>query len=177
VFTTITNNPFYDVIRWSITYQPTFFSDSNETVARRMPTTRSPSENASVTAWWTGATGSTRGRTLTTRITLSSLRSSPRFTNLRGRQCSHQHQPGVNFINNILRAVFCSKVFGTAFMCLEFLFVIFRQNKISPKAAHKMLVKLITVRRRYQSVITHTNWMINTYVQFVFPYFDAAFEK
>jgi hypothetical protein len=33
------------------------------------------------------------------------------------------------------------KVFCTAFMCLQFGFVIFRQKDFGPKAAHKMLVK------------------------------------
>ncbi len=50
-------------------------------------------------------------------------------------------KPGVNFIN-IIWAAFCN-----FFLCsfyVEFEFVIFRQEDLSIKAAHKMLVKLIT---------------------------------
>jgi hypothetical protein len=50
-------------------------------------------------------------------------------------------QPGVNF-TNILQAAFLSKVFCTAFICLQFGFVIFWQKDFGAKAAHKMLVKL-----------------------------------
>jgi hypothetical protein len=38
--------------------------------------------------------------------------------------------------------LFHIKVFCTAFMCIQFGFVIFRQKDIGAKAAHKMLVKL-----------------------------------
>jgi len=71
--------------------------------------------------------------------------------------------PGDNF-SNILQAAFLYKSvltisptfyeqlfhmkgFFKAFMCLQLEFVIFWQKKIDRKAAHKMLVKLITVDR------------------------------
>jgi hypothetical protein len=38
--------------------------------------------------------------------------------------------------------LFHMKVFCTAFMCLQFGFVIFWQKDFGPKAGHKMLVKL-----------------------------------
>jgi hypothetical protein len=38
--------------------------------------------------------------------------------------------------------LFHTKVFSTAFMCLQFVFVIFRGKDFGTKAAHKMLVKL-----------------------------------
>jgi hypothetical protein len=50
----------------------------------------------------------------------------------------------VNF-TNILLAAFHTKVLCTAFMCLQFGFVIFWQKDFDAKAAHKMLVKLTPV--------------------------------
>jgi hypothetical protein len=47
----------------------------------------------------------------------------------------------VNF-TNILRAAFHTKVLFTAFMCLQFGFVICWWKDFGAKAAHKMLVKL-----------------------------------
>ncbi len=38
--------------------------------------------------------------------------------------------------------LFCAKVFCTAFMCLQFGFVMFLRKDFGAKAAHKMLVKL-----------------------------------
>jgi hypothetical protein len=38
--------------------------------------------------------------------------------------------------------LFCSKVFCTAFMCLQLGFVIFWRKDLGAKAAHEMLVKL-----------------------------------
>jgi len=55
---------------------------------------------------------------------------------------------GVNF-TNILQAAFCMKVFCVVFICLQFVFIIFWQKEISPKAAHRMLVKLATVQLQF----------------------------
>jgi len=43
------------------------------------------------------------------------------------------------------KQLFCAKVFGAAFLLLQFGFVIFWQKKIGAKAAHKMLVKITSV--------------------------------
>ena len=48
---------------------------------------------------------------------------------------------GDNF-TDILRAAFCTKVFSAAFLCSQFVFLIFSQKKIGKKADPKMLVKL-----------------------------------
>jgi hypothetical protein len=45
--------------------------------------------------------------------------------------------------------LFCTKVFFTAFMCLQFGFVIFWQKDFGTKAAHKMLVKLTPGSRNW----------------------------
>ncbi len=42
----------------------------------------------------------------------------------------------------VYEQLFCTKVIGTAFMCLQFGFVIFWQKDFGVKAAHKMLLKL-----------------------------------
>jgi len=49
--------------------------------------------------------------------------------------------PGMNF-TNILKAIFCTKVFCSAFLYLQFGFVIFWQRNIGAKAACEVLVKL-----------------------------------
>jgi hypothetical protein len=57
---------------------------------------------------------------------------------------------GVNLIN-ILCKTFCMKVFCTAFLKLQFGFVIYNNNNIGANAAHKMCCK-IDYRRGERSV-------------------------
>jgi len=52
-------------------------------------------------------------------------------------------RPGVNFIN-ILFEPFCTKGLCTAFLYLQFGFVIFWPKNIGAKATPKMLIKLTT---------------------------------
>ena len=62
------------------------------------------------------------------------------------RSPTEQSRTGVKF-TNILRPAFLYASVFSAFMCLQFGFVIFWQKEICAKAARKMLVKLTTVRR------------------------------
>jgi hypothetical protein len=48
----------------------------------------------------------------------------------------------VSISSIIYEQIFCTKVFGRAFMCLQFGFVIFWQKDFSTKAANKVLVKM-----------------------------------
>jgi hypothetical protein len=50
--------------------------------------------------------------------------------------------PGVNFTNILHKPLFRMKIFCTAFMCLQFGFVIFWQKDFGAKVGHKMSVKL-----------------------------------
>jgi len=52
--------------------------------------------------------------------------------------------PGDNFIDILRAAYFCMKVFGDAFINLQFGFVIFCRKNIGSKAALKMLIQLTT---------------------------------
>jgi hypothetical protein len=49
--------------------------------------------------------------------------------------------PGMN-LTNVLKATFCTKVFCSAFLYLQFGFVIFWQKNIGAKTARKVMVKL-----------------------------------
>jgi hypothetical protein len=51
--------------------------------------------------------------------------------------------------------LFHAKVFCTAFMCLQFGFIIFWRKDFGAKAAHKMLVKLTPSGRNWQLISTH----------------------